>query len=480
MNYTYKSIWLINLPVLMSVLIEQLINITDAIFLGHVGEAELGAAALAGVWYLVLYMPGFGFSLGLQVVVARRNGEGRYVETGKALLQGLLFLSALAATLCLLSKPLSPLILGRLITSPEVCRAATDYLDGRVWGLLFSFPFLALRAFLVGITRTEALNRAALTAVLVNIPGNGLLIFALDMGIKGAAVASSIAELCALATLSVHLLRKTDRRLYGLRWRFDGSVLRHVCRVSVWSMFQSFVSVAPWFLFFVAVERLGEAQLAAANIVRSVSTLFFVIVNSLSATTGSLTSNLIGAGERRGVFPLCGRVIRLGYAIGLPLAAFALTFHRSVIGKFCSIACGTKFLFNCANHTLRSLSTYTFPLFYEEWGLKRADVASAWDNKGDIVIGNDVWIGFEAVIMAGVHVGDGAIIAARAVVTKDVPPYTIVGGAPARPIRKRFDEETIRRLEALRWWDWPVEKIRRCLPALVRGDAEGLKALAQL
>lgn len=154
--------------------------------------------------------------------------------------------------------------------------------------------------------------------------------------------------------------------------------------------------------------------------------------------------------------------------------------ERLVIGKFCSIACGTKFLFNCANHTLRSLSTYTFPLFYEEWGLERADVASAWDNKGDIVIGNDVWIGFEAVIMAGVHVGDGAIIAARAVVTKDVPPYTIVGGAPARPIRKRFDEETIRRLEALRWWDWPVEKIRRCLPALVRGDAEGLKALAQL
>ncbi len=334
MNYTYKSIWLINLPVLMSVLIEQLINITDAIFLGHVGEAELGAAALAGVWYLVLYMPGFGFSLGLQVVVARRNGEGRYAETGKALLQGLLFLSALAAALCLLSKPLSPLILGRLITSPEVCRAATDYLDGRVWGLLFSFPFLALRAFLVGITRTEALNRAALTAVLVNIPGNGLLIFALDMGIKGAAVASSIAELCALATLSAHLLRKTDRRLYGLRWRFDGSVLRHVCRVSVWSMFQSFVSVAPWFLFFVAVERLGEAQLAAANIVRSVSTLFFVIVNSLSATTGSLTSNLIGAGERRGVFPLCGRVIRLGYAVGLPLAALALTFHRSVIGLY--------------------------------------------------------------------------------------------------------------------------------------------------
>ncbi len=120
--------------------------------------------------------------------------------------------------------------------------------------------------------------------------------------------------------------------------------------------------------------------------------------------------------------------------------------ERLVIGKFCSIACGTKFLFNCANHTLKSLSTYTFPLFYEEWGGEKAEVAMAWDNKGDIVIGNDVWIGYEAVIMAGVCIGDGAIIGTRAVVTKDVPPYTIVGGVPARPIKKRFNEDTIRKL----------------------------------
>lgn len=138
--------------------------------------------------------------------------------------------------------------------------------------------------------------------------------------------------------------------------------------------------------------------------------------------------------------------------------------ERLRIGKFCSIACGAKFLFNCANHSLRSLSTYTFPLFYDEWELDKADVASAWDNKGDIVIGNDVWIGFEAVIMAGVHIGNGAIIGARAVVTKDVAPYTIVGGVPARAIRKRFDDATISRLESLRWWDWPKERIRRELP----------------
>lgn len=149
---------------------------------------------------------------------------------------------------------------------------------------------------------------------------------------------------------------------------------------------------------------------------------------------------------------------------------YPVNHERLRIGKFCSIACGAKFLFNCANHSLRSLSTYTFPLFYDEWGLDKADVASAWDNKGDIVIGNDVWIGFEAVIMAGVHIGNGAIIGARAVVTKDVAPYTIVGGVPARAIRKRFDDATISRLEGLRWWDWSKERIRRELPGIMRRE----------
>lgn len=134
-----------------------------------------------------------------------------------------------------------------------------------------------------------------------------------------------------------------------------------------------------------------------------------------------------------------------------------------IIGKFCSIACGARFIFNAANHTLGSQSTYPFPIFYDEWGLDPANVAAAWDNKGDIVVGNDVWIGYEAVILSGVTIGDGAIIGARAVVTKDVPPYTIVAGVPAKPIRKRYDEQTIARLEQIRWWDWPEEKIRERL-----------------
>lgn len=125
------------------------------------------------------------------------------------------------------------------------------------------------------------------------------------------------------------------------------------------------------------------------------------------------------------------------------------------IGKFCSIP---------------------FPIFFEEWGLPTdcASIAEAWDNHGSITIGNDVWIGYEAVILSGVTIGDGAIIGARAVVTRDIPPYTIAAGVPAKPIRRRFDVETIARLEELRWWDWEEEKIRQNIAAIQSGDIEAL------
>ena len=154
---------------------------------------------------------------------------------------------------------------------------------------------------------------------------------------------------------------------------------------------------------------------------------------------------------------------------------YPINHDKLQIGKFCSIACGAKFLFNSANHTLSSLSTYPFPLFFEGWGLEKKDVTNAWDNKGDIIIGNDVWIGYEAVILAGVTIGDGAIIGTRAVVTKDVPPYTIVGGVPAKPIKKRFSEETISALLEIQWWNWSEKRIAKNIGAIQSGNIEQLK-----
>ena len=126
------------------------------------------------------------------------------------------------------------------------------------------------------------------------------------------------------------------------------------------------------------------------------------------------------------------------------------------------------------NHTLESLSTYTFPIFYEEWGLDVSHIADAWNNKGDIVIGNDVWIGYDAIIMSGVKIGDGAIIGTRAIVTNDVPPYTIVGGIPAKVIRKRFSDDIILKLLEIKWWDWPDEKIQANIQYIQSGNIDKL------
>jgi virginiamycin A acetyltransferase len=149
---------------------------------------------------------------------------------------------------------------------------------------------------------------------------------------------------------------------------------------------------------------------------------------------------------------------------------------KLIIGKFCSIACGARFLMNGCRHTLNSFSTYPFPVFPQEWddSLKANE---AWDVKGDTVIGNDVWIGYEAVILPGSHIGDGAIVAARAVVSGNVPPYSIVGGVPARLIRKRFPESVIDILCKLQWWNWPSERISEVLPILRSGDPKQLSQL---
>ncbi|WP_252244687.1 MULTISPECIES: CatB-related O-acetyltransferase [unclassified Clostridium] len=156
------------------------------------------------------------------------------------------------------------------------------------------------------------------------------------------------------------------------------------------------------------------------------------------------------------------------------LYQYPINNDKLIIGKFCSIACKAKFLMTSGNHTMNSLSTYTFPIFYEEWGLDVSHITDAWDNKGDIVIGNDVWIGYDAIIMPGVKIGDGAIIGTRAIVTNDVPPYTIALGIPAKVIKKRFSDDIILKLLKIKWWDWPNEKIKANIKHIQSGNIDKL------
>ena len=146
---------------------------------------------------------------------------------------------------------------------------------------------------------------------------------------------------------------------------------------------------------------------------------------------------------------------------------------RLVIGKFCSIGAGTRFIMNGGNHHTTWLTTYPFPIFGEGW---EAAMPPSWPNKGDTVVGNDVWFGHDALLMPGVSIGDGAIVATRAVVTRAVPPYAIVGGNPATVLRYRFDHATIARLLRVRWWDWDAEKITRNVRAICGSEVAALEA----
>jgi virginiamycin A acetyltransferase len=151
---------------------------------------------------------------------------------------------------------------------------------------------------------------------------------------------------------------------------------------------------------------------------------------------------------------------------------------KLIIGKFCAIATGVKFIMNGANHNMSSFTTYPFGIFGAGW---QAGLPGITDlpNKGDTIIGNDVWIGYESIVMPGVRIGDGAIVAAKSVVTKDVPPYTIVGGDPAQIIKQRFDDQVVVKLLSIKWWDWPAEKITSNIPLLVSNDIRKLQALEE-
>ena len=152
---------------------------------------------------------------------------------------------------------------------------------------------------------------------------------------------------------------------------------------------------------------------------------------------------------------------------------YSFSKEKLIIGKFCALATGTIFITSSANHKLDGFSSYPFGIMGHGWE-KQQDL-SQLPNKGDTIVGNDVWFGYDSTIMPAVTIGDGAIIAAKAVVVKDVPPYTIVGGNPAKVIRKRFSDEIIAELLQIKWWDWSKEKITKNIQAIIGADLEKLK-----
>ena len=320
-TYSYRNIWRVAYPILISLVMEQMIGLTDTAFLGRVGEIELGASAIAIVYYMVLFMIGFGFSLGAQIIIGRRNGEGNFKDTGKIFWNGLYFVIALSGAIIILSEIFSPWLMRLMVSSEAIYGAALSYVRWRLPGIVFAFVTAMFRAFYVGTTQTKTLTLNSVVMVLSNILFNWVLIFGKfgcpALGITGAAIGSSLAELVSLIFFIVYTRVKCDRKKYGLdkATRFDKEELKGMMPVCSWTMIQNTISISTWFIFFLYIEHLGERALAISNITRSVSGLIWVVLQAFSATCSTLVSNIIGEGHQEKVMSLVKRIMKLSYGI---------------------------------------------------------------------------------------------------------------------------------------------------------------------
>ena len=320
-TYSYRNIWRVAYPILISLVMEQMIGLTDTAFLGRVGEIELGASAIAIIYYMVLFMIGFGFSIGAQIIIGRRNGEGRFTDTGKVFWTGLYFVLGLSGIIIILSEVFSPWMMKFMVSSTAIYDAALSYVRWRLPGMVFAFITAMFRAFYVGTTQTKTLTLNSIVMVGSNILFNWVLVFGKlgcpALGITGAAIGSSLAELVSLIFFIVYTYIRCDRRKYGLDKpaRFEKSELKGMMPVCTWTMIQHTISISTWFIFFLYIEHLGERALAISNITRSVSGLLWVVLQAFSSTCSTLVSNIIGEGHQDKVMSLVKRIMKLAYGI---------------------------------------------------------------------------------------------------------------------------------------------------------------------
>lgn len=334
--YTNKQVIHISYPIFLSFLAQNIIQIIDTAFLGRVGEVELGASALAGITYIAVYTLGFGFSMGSQILIGRRNGEKNFDKIGEIVIQGVFFVLLAAVALIPLMRVFTEHSLPVIFQSHDVTHAVQSYLDWRFFGLLFSFPNLMFRAFYVGVARTKVLTLSSVVMAITNVIFDYALIFGHfgfpEMGIAGAAIASVISELAATLFFIIYTSRTVDLVKYGFKkFKIQLAVIRKVLSISVYMMLQYLLSISVWMLFFVFIEKLGERPLAVTNIVRSFYTILTIPSHALSASTSTIVSNTIGAGRKEEVMKVIARIVTMSLIVSFVIMAVVAVFPQFAV-----------------------------------------------------------------------------------------------------------------------------------------------------
>lgn len=314
-SISYKSIWAIAFPIIIGSVAQNVINVTDTIFIGSLGEVALGGGAIGGLFYMSLIMFGWGFGIGTQIVIARRYGEGAFRPIGRTVDHGYIFLLLLALVLFSLVKMFGNQIICAIVESDAVAQTSHQFVKYRIWGIFFAHTNFIFRAFYVGIGKTRVITLTTVIMVSVNVALDYGLIFGNfglpEMGVGGAALASVISEIsCSLAFVAYTLLRipRKKFRLFSFNV-FSPKLFLRLLRVSSPMMLQNFFSFAVWFIFFLIIEKMGESELAVSNIIRSIYIVLMIPIMGFSSATNTLVSYAIGKGAESDVMIIIKRIM---------------------------------------------------------------------------------------------------------------------------------------------------------------------------
>ncbi len=337
-----QKIWNISWPIMISLVAQNIVNVTDTAFLGHVGAVELGASAIGGLFYITLFMAAYGFTTGVQILIARRHGEKDYPAIGAIFDNSFYFLGILTILITILIIFFGSHILKPFIASDDVFRASTIFLKYRIFGLFFASAALLFRSFYTGITFTKYISISAALMAGINVfLGYGLIFGKMgfpQMGISGAGLASAISEVCSLLFFFAITARKAHLAKYKL-FAFvkpDLSIVKSTLDVSLYIMIQFVLSHAVWLGFFLLIEKMGETSLAVSNIIRSIYMLLMIPAWAMSSATSSIVSNAIGAGFSKQVIPIINKVLVFSMGIMLIVALVAALVPRFMISIYTS------------------------------------------------------------------------------------------------------------------------------------------------
>lgn len=327
-------------PIIFGNLAQTLITLTDTAFLGRVSSIALGASMMAGIYYYVYSTLAWGFAMGIQIIVARRLGEGRLERIGVIFEHGLVFVSILSTGLFLLQHFYNAEILGKIIQSPNIYSAAMEYMEYRHYGIIFvCFNFL-FRALYIGLSDTKVISFTTAIMAIVNIFLDYVLIFGHwgfpEMAVGGAAVASVCAEISALCFFILYTIIKLPLKTYALFCfhKLEGWLMKSLLKLAFPTMIQKLLSFGTWFIFFALVEHMGEESIAVSGIVRSVYMLIMIPVFAFGATANTLTSRLIGEGKQGEVIPTIFKINGQGLIAILPVLICCLIIPHFVLSIY--------------------------------------------------------------------------------------------------------------------------------------------------